>query len=120
MYKVFKFGEIDMAACANAALPYRFKQVFRKELFDFMGKDLKAEDFTSFAGEVLFIMHSAAKKADMNSLSFDDYIEFLLCQFHFHNLSVFKLILLCGKQGSNLHPYEVHTEAHTLHRFILF
>ena len=77
MYKVFKFGEIEVAACANAALPYRFKQVFRKELFDFMGKDLKAEDFTSFAGEVLFIMHSAAKKADMNSLSFDDYIEFM-------------------------------------------
>lgn len=77
MYKTFILGDKEVAACANAALPYRYKQVFRKELFNFLGKELKTEDFTTFAGEVLFIMHSAAKKADMNSLSFEDYIEFM-------------------------------------------
>ena len=77
MYKTFVFGDKEVAACANAALPYRYKQVFREDLLDFINKPLNPTDYMNLGGKVLYIMHNAAIKADMNSLNFDDYLTFL-------------------------------------------
>lgn len=77
MYKVFNIGGVEVEANANAALPFRYQQVFHKDLLNWIGKDIQLSDMMNLAGEILYVTHNAAIKADMNSLSFEGYIEFL-------------------------------------------
>ena len=78
MFKTVTIGEKEIELCANAATPFRFKQVFHKDLFSIFSNNEKAEQegFEAIA-ELCYIMHKQAEKADMGKLNEDEFIEWL-------------------------------------------
>ena len=69
-------NEIEFAA--NAATPFRFKQVFKKDLFAILGNEQKAEtEGVEAVTQLAFIMAKQAEKADMTKLTEDGFIEWL-------------------------------------------
>lgn len=75
-------GGRPLELAANAATPYRFKQIFKKDLFQlFTSAAIKGEesgiDIADSLPELAYIMNMQANKKDMNSLSYDDFMEWL-------------------------------------------
>lgn len=68
----------EMELSANAATPFRFKQVFHKDLMTVFANEEKAQqEGLEVVTELAYIMNKQAQKADMTKLSFDDFIEWL-------------------------------------------
>lgn len=82
MVKTVKIGGGEVILAANAATPYRFKQVFGEDLFRIFGESAKKaeEDQIELADTVMkltYIMMRQAEKADMDMVSIDDFLEWL-------------------------------------------
>lgn len=82
MVKTIEIGGREIIFAANAATPYRYKQLFKEDLFVlFQSSSKKSEDENMVLAEVVmklaFIMAKQAEKADMNHLSEDDFVEWL-------------------------------------------
>lgn len=77
MYKVIRIGKHDVEVVANAATPYRYKQVFREDLLPYLtGK--RSDDEQSLALQQLaYVMAMQAQKADFDKLNMDAYLEWL-------------------------------------------
>ena len=78
---MFKTVDIDgrqLELSANAATPFRYKQVFGKDLFQVFGNEEKAEtEGVSAVMELAYIMAKQAEKTDMGKLNYDGFLEWL-------------------------------------------
>ena len=78
MFKTLTIGGKEVELTANAATPFRFKQVFKKDLFAILGNEDKAQnEGVEAVTELAFIMAKQAEKADMNKLNYDEFIQWL-------------------------------------------
>lgn len=78
MYKKITVGDKEMELNANAATPFRFKQVFGKDLLQILGNEEKAEtEGVEAVTELAFIMNKQAEKANMTNLSYEDFLNWL-------------------------------------------
>lgn len=68
----------EMVFVANAATPFRFRQVFKKDLLSILGNEKKAEEEgVEAVTELAYIMAMQAEKTDMKTLNEDSFIEWL-------------------------------------------
>lgn len=78
MFKTVVVDGNEMEFAANAATPFRYKQVFHKDLLSIFGNEEKAESQgVEAVTELAYIMAKQAEKADMNKLSYEDFIGWL-------------------------------------------
>ena len=78
MFKKLTIDGNEMEFAANAATPFRFKQVFKKDLFAILGNEQKAEnEGVEAVTQLAYIMAKQAEKADMNKLSEDEFMTWL-------------------------------------------
>ena len=78
MFKTMEIGGKELELVANAATPFRFKQVFHKDLFSILGNEERAaEEGVETITQLAYIMTKQAEKADMNKLSEDGFIQWL-------------------------------------------
>lgn len=78
MFKTLVIDGKEMEFAANAATPFRFKQVFHKDLLGILGNEDKAQtEGIEVVTELAYIMHKQAEKADMNKLTYDEFIAWL-------------------------------------------
>lgn len=78
MFKKLTIDGNEMEFAANAATPFRFKQVFHKDLFSILGNEQKAEsEGVEAVTQLAYIMAKQAEKADMNKLSEDEFMTWL-------------------------------------------
>lgn len=78
MIKTLTVDGKELALAANAATPFRFKQTFKKDLFHVLGNEqLAQENGVETVMQLAFIMAKQAEKADMNTLTEDQFIEWL-------------------------------------------
>jgi hypothetical protein len=76
-YAVIRIGAKDVPMMSNAATPIRYRQVFRKNLNSFFLGKMPEEESADLPGELAYIMAKSASGADMNKLSYDDYVDWL-------------------------------------------
>lgn len=73
-----EIGGKELELVANAATPFRFKQVFHKDLFSVLGNEERAaEEGVETITQLAYVMTKQAEKADMNKLSEDGFIDWL-------------------------------------------
>lgn len=78
MFKTLTIDGKEIEFAANAATPFRFKQVFKKDLFAILGNEDKAQnEGVEAVTQLAYIMAKQAEKADMNKLNEDGFIEWL-------------------------------------------
>lgn len=78
MFAKLTIGEKEVELTANAATPFRFKQVFHKDLFSIFGNESKAEtEGLEAVTQLAYIMSKQAEKADMNKLNEEEFIAWL-------------------------------------------
>lgn len=78
MYKTIVIDGNEMEFAANAATPFRYKQVFKADLFAVLGNEKRAEEEGAEAvTRLAYIMHKQAEKADMSKLNEDDFMTWL-------------------------------------------
>lgn len=78
MFKKINIDGREVELSANAATPFRFKQVFNKDLLAVFADEEKAQkEGLEVVSELAYIMSKQAEKADMTKLSFDDFLEWL-------------------------------------------
>lgn len=78
MYTTILVDGKEMGLSANAATPFRYKQVFKSDLFAVLGNEKRAEEEgAEVVTRLAYIMHNQAEKADMNKLNEDDFITWL-------------------------------------------
>lgn len=78
MFKTITIDGRELELSANAATPFRFKQVFKKDLFAILGNEDKAQnEGVEAVTKLAYIMAKQAEKADMNKLNEDGFIEWL-------------------------------------------
>lgn len=78
MYKKLEIEGKEIEFVANAATPFRFKQIFKKDLLSILGNEDKAQnEGVEAVTELAFIMAKQAEKADMNKLNYDMFIDWL-------------------------------------------
>lgn len=78
MHKTLTIDGKEMEFTANAATPYRYKQVFKKDLLQILGNEEKAEkEGVETITELAFIMNKQAEKADMTSLDYEGFLTWL-------------------------------------------
>lgn len=78
MFKTIKIDDKEMEFTANAATPFRYKQVFKSDLFAVLGNEKRAEEEgAEVVTKLAYIMHNQAKKADMGKLNEDDFVTWL-------------------------------------------
>lgn len=78
MFKKITIDGKELEFAANAATPFRYKQVFKKDLFAILGNEAKAEsEGVEAVTELAYIMVKQAEKADMNKLNYDEFIMWL-------------------------------------------
>lgn len=74
-------GGKEVKLAANAATPFRFKQLFGKDLLRLFNDSSKNEsemvDLADTITELAFIMNSQAEGRDMNRLSLDEFYSWL-------------------------------------------
>ena len=74
-------GGEQLKLSANAATPFRFKQVFNTDLLRVFQQSTQSEEdgmiLGNLAAQMAFIMNKQAEGADMNSLSMDDFYAWL-------------------------------------------
>lgn len=78
MYKTVMVDGNEMGLSANAATPFRYKQVFKSDLFSVFGNEKRAEEEgVEVVTKLAYIMHNQADGADMNKLNEADFITWL-------------------------------------------
>lgn len=78
MFKTLTIGGKEVALAANAATPFRFKQVFKKDLFYVLGDEKRAqENGVETVMQLAFIMAKQAEKTNMNQLNEDGFVSWL-------------------------------------------
>lgn len=78
MFKKVTIGGREVELAANAATPFRFKQVFQKDLLQILGNEKKAEEEgVDAVTQLAYIMAKQAEGVDMNKLTFDEFIAWL-------------------------------------------
>lgn len=78
MYKTIEIDGKELSVAANAATPFRYKQVFHQDLFAVLGNEKRAEEEGAEAiMKLAYIMHNQAEKADMNKLNEEGFIAWL-------------------------------------------
>ena len=80
MVKTIAIGGKDYIFAANAATPFRYKQLFNEDLFVVFSKASNSGESAALAETVArmaYIMIRQAEKADMNKISMDDFLSWL-------------------------------------------
>lgn len=78
MFKKLTIDGREIELAANAATPFRFKQVFQKDLLQILGNEDKAEkEGVEAVTQLAFIMAKQAEKADMAKLTNDEFLTWL-------------------------------------------
>ena len=78
MYKKVTVDGKEMEFAANAATPFRYKQVFKRDLLSiFANEDNAQAEGVEAVTELAYIMNRQAEKADMNKLTYDEFISWL-------------------------------------------
>lgn len=68
----------EMEFAANAATPFRFRQIFKKDLLTILGNEKKAEEEgLETIMQLAFVMAKQAEKADMTKQNEDAFIDWL-------------------------------------------
>ena len=78
MFKTLNIDGREVEFSANAATPFRYRQVFHKDLLSILGNEEKAQnEGVEAVTELAFIMAKQAEKADMGKLNEDVFFEWL-------------------------------------------
>ena len=78
MYKTITVGDKEMELTANAATPFRYKQFFKRDLLQILGNEQKAEtEGVEAITELAFIMNKQAQRANLNAISYEDFLTWL-------------------------------------------
>lgn len=78
MYKIITIDGKKMEFAANAATPFRYKQIFKSDLFYVLADEKRAEEEgAEVIMRLAYIMAKQAEKADMGKLNEDDFISWL-------------------------------------------
>lgn len=78
MYKKLTIDGKEVELAANAATPFRFKQVFQRDLLQILGNEERAEkEGVEAVTQLAFIMAKQAEKADMSKVTQDEFLEWL-------------------------------------------
>ena len=78
MFKKLNIDGREVEFSANAATPFRYRQVFHKDLLSILGNEEKAQnEGVEAVTELAFIMAKQAEKADMGKLNEDVFFEWL-------------------------------------------
>lgn len=78
MFKKVNVDGKDIELIANAATPFRFKQIFHRDLLQILGNEEKAEsEGVEAVTELAFIMAKQAEGVDMNKLNEEEFINWL-------------------------------------------
>lgn len=77
MYKKIEIDGKEMGFVANAATPFRYKQIFRKDLLTILGNEKENGESIEAVMELAYVMAKQAEKTDMNKLNYDEFITWL-------------------------------------------
>lgn len=82
MIKTIKLeGGRELNLTANAATPFRFKQLFNQDLLKLFNESSKNEEnnlmMTDILSQLAYIMNKQAEKKDMNDISMDDFFSWM-------------------------------------------
>lgn len=78
MFKTLNIDGKEIEFSANAATPFRYRQVFHKDLLSILGNEEKAQnEGVEAVTELAFIMAKQAEKADMGKLNEEVFFEWL-------------------------------------------
>ena len=78
MFKTLNIDGKEIEFSANAATPFRYRQVFHKDLLSILGNEEKAQnEGVEAVTELAFIMAKQAEKADMGKLNEEMFFEWL-------------------------------------------
>ena len=78
MFKTLNIDGREVEFSANAATPFRYRQIFHKDLLSILGNEEKAQnEGVEAVTELAFIMAKQAEKADMGKLNEDVFFEWL-------------------------------------------
>lgn len=78
MFKKLNIDGREIDFSANAATPFRYRQVFHKDLLSILGNEEKAQnEGVEAVTELAFIMAKQAEKADMGKLNEEVFFEWL-------------------------------------------
>jgi len=78
MVKTITIDGQEIKLAANAATPFRFRQMFKKDLLQILGNEEKAEaEGIDAVSGLAFIMAKQAEHADIAKLTEDDFIAWL-------------------------------------------
>lgn len=74
-------GGRELNFTANAATPFRYKQLFHEDILQLLQSNSKAEENQILLSDTItklaYIMNAQAEKKDMNCISFDDFMTWL-------------------------------------------
>lgn len=77
MYKLITLGGHDVEMVANAATPYRYKQIFHEDLLQFLTGKKSEEEQSLALQQLAYVMAMQGQKADFDKLNFDTYMEWV-------------------------------------------
>lgn len=78
MFKTLNIDGREVEFSANAATPFRYRQIFHKDLLSILGNEEKAQnEGVEAVTELAFIMAKQAEKADMGKLNEEVFFEWL-------------------------------------------
>ena len=78
MFKTLNIDGREIEFSANAATPFRYRQIFHKDLLSILGNEEKAQnEGVEAVTELAFIMAKQAEKADMGKLNEHVFFEWL-------------------------------------------
>lgn len=78
MFKTLNIDGKEVEFSANAATPFRYRQIFHKDLLSILGNEEKAQnEGVEAVTELAFIMAKQAEKADMGKLNEEVFFEWL-------------------------------------------
>lgn len=81
MIEKITIGGRELNFTANAATPFRYKQLFHEDILQLLQNNSKEEQDQILLSDTItklaYIMNAQAEKKDMNRLSYDDFMTFL-------------------------------------------
>ena len=78
MFKTLNIDGKEIEFAANAATPFRYRQVFHKDLLSILGNEEKAQtEGVEAVTELAYIMAKQAEKTDMTKLNENGFLEWL-------------------------------------------
>ena len=78
MFKTLNIDGKEIDFSANAATPFRYRQIFHKDLLSILGNEEKAQnEGVEAVTELAFVMAKQAEKCDMGKLNEEVFLEWL-------------------------------------------